>query len=379
LNGDFPSSSAHHCHLALSLSFASHIEEALLFRLITWQHTAIMSFTNTLISLLGLTRAAHAACSNFVIDDFSRPSPSGFNSLSTWTSDDDSMSSITLTGGILSFTPKSDNSSYFYETLDCYQAATKGYKALSLTVKGPKDASFMVEIQSKQACTDKEYKSQWVVISGLTGSTQTVSIALSSFPDANLDGITGFVWSTYSQVSSYQFSNLQFTCNEAISSSTPPISSTASTRSSVSASQSGSVSGTSASASASASASSTSSTVRAAGTSSSASSSSTTSARSSSVSPTSTPRNTSASSTGRVSNAQSGSTSRTSTSSSGLSTRASSTSSSTSGARSSSSSSTSSSSRRNSSSSSSTTSSTSRGRTSSSSSTSTTSSGTTSL
>ncbi|GKT85164.1 carbohydrate esterase family 4 protein [Colletotrichum tofieldiae] len=152
-----------------------------------------MSFINNLVSLLGLTGAAYAACSNVLIDDFSRPTPSGLNSLGTWTSDDDSMSNITLTGGILSFTPKPDSSSYFYETLACYQAATKGYKALSLTVKGPKDASFMVEIQSKQACTDKEYKSQWVVISGLTGSPQTVSIALSSFTDANLDGITGFL------------------------------------------------------------------------------------------------------------------------------------------------------------------------------------------
>ncbi|GKT50240.1 uncharacterized protein ColSpa_10421 [Colletotrichum spaethianum] len=196
-----------------------------------------MALTNTLLGLLGLTGATYAACSNLLIDDFSRQTPSGLNSLSSWTSDDNSMSSIVLANGVLSFTPKPDSSSYFYETLDCYRAATQGYKALSLTVKGPKDASFMVEIQTKQACTDKEYKSQWVVISGLTGSTQTVSIALSSFPDANLDGITGFVWSTYSQFSGYQFSNIQLTCNEGTTSSPLPISSTASIKSSLSASQ----------------------------------------------------------------------------------------------------------------------------------------------
>ncbi|KAK6219594.1 carbohydrate esterase family 4 protein [Colletotrichum tabaci] len=178
-----------------------------------------MFISNTLLGLLGLTIAVYAQCSNLLIDDFSRPTPSGFNNLTSWTSDDNSMSSIALAGGLLSFTPKPDHSSYFYETLPCYQATTQGYKALSLTVKGPKDASFMVEIQTKQACTDNEYQSQWVVIPGLTGSVQTVSISLSSFPGANLDGITGFVWSTYSQFSGYEFSNIGFTCNEEAASS----------------------------------------------------------------------------------------------------------------------------------------------------------------
>ncbi|KAK2006598.1 glycoside hydrolase/deacetylase [Colletotrichum eremochloae] len=173
-----------------------------------------MSFTNTFLRLLGLTGTAYAACSNLLIDDFSRSTPSGLNNLSSWTSDDGSMSSIALSSGVLSFTPNSDSSSYFYETLGCYQAASRGYKALSLTVKGPKDASFVVEIQSKQACTDQKYKSQWVVVSGLTGSTQTVSIALSSFTGASLDGIVGFVWSSYTRISDYQFSNIQLTCNE---------------------------------------------------------------------------------------------------------------------------------------------------------------------
>ncbi|WQF80044.1 hypothetical protein CDEST_05058 [Colletotrichum destructivum] len=178
-----------------------------------------MFISNTLLGLLGFTIAVYAQCSNLLIDDFSRPTPSGFNNLTSWTSDDNSMSSIALAGGSLSFTPKPDHSSYFYETLPCYQAATQGYKALSLTVKGPKDASFMVEIQTKQACTDNEYQSQWVIISGLTGSVQAVSISLSSFPGANLDGITGFVWSTYSQFSGYEFSNVRFTCNEEAASS----------------------------------------------------------------------------------------------------------------------------------------------------------------
>ncbi|KAK1995171.1 glycoside hydrolase/deacetylase [Colletotrichum falcatum] len=203
-----------------------------------------MSFSITFLRLLGLTGAAYAACSNLLIDNFSRSSPSGLNNLSSWTSDDGSMSSIALASGVLSFTPKSDPPSYFYETLGCYQAASRGYKALSLTVRGPKDASFMLEIQSKQACTDQEYRSQWVAISGLTGSTQTISIALSSFPDANLNGIVGFVWSTYTQISNYHFSNIQLTCSESTgtssdTSTTPSSASSTSTSGNISASPTG--------------------------------------------------------------------------------------------------------------------------------------------
>ncbi|KAK1594479.1 uncharacterized protein LY79DRAFT_512629 [Colletotrichum navitas] len=201
-----------------------------------------MSLANKFLRLLGLTGAAYAACSSLLIDDFSRSSPSGLNNLSSWTSDDGSMTNIALTSGVLSFTPKPDPPSYFYETLGCYQVASGGYKALSLTVKGPKGASFMVEIQSKQACSDKEYKSQWVAVSGLTGSSQTISIALSSFAGASLDGIVGFVWSGYTQISDYHFSNIQLTCNEATSSSP---SSTLATGISISAPQSAPISSSS--------------------------------------------------------------------------------------------------------------------------------------
>ncbi|KAH0419686.1 hypothetical protein CcaCcLH18_14323 [Colletotrichum camelliae] len=152
----------------------------------------------TLLRLLGLAGAAQAACSNLVIDNFSRSTVSGSNNLDAWTSEDTSMSKVAISKGILSFTPKTDSSSYYYETLGCVKAATQGYNALSLTVKGPKDASMMLEIQTKASCGDDNYNSQWVQIKGLTGSTQNISIALSSFTNANLDAVSAFVWSTYS-------------------------------------------------------------------------------------------------------------------------------------------------------------------------------------
>ncbi|EQB53241.1 hypothetical protein CGLO_07056 [Colletotrichum gloeosporioides Cg-14] len=149
-----------------------------------------MSFT--LLRLLGLAGAAQAACSNLVIDNFSRSTVSGSNNLDAWTSEDTSMSKAAINKGILSFTPKTDSSSYYYETLGCVKAATQGYNALSLTVKGPKDASMMLEIQTKASCADDNYNSQWVQINGLTGSTQNISIALSSFTNANLDAVSAF-------------------------------------------------------------------------------------------------------------------------------------------------------------------------------------------
>ncbi|OHF03373.1 hypothetical protein CORC01_01426 [Colletotrichum orchidophilum] len=173
-----------------------------------------MSPNSKLLGLFSLAATAQAACSNFLIDDFSRSSASGINKLDSWTSDDGSMAKIAISSGALTFTPKADTTSYFYETLGCVKAATNGYKALSLTINGPKDASMLLEIQSRATCSDDTYKSQWVTISGLTGSAQTVTIPLSSFTEANLDAITGFVWSTYSQFSSYQFDNLQFVCND---------------------------------------------------------------------------------------------------------------------------------------------------------------------
>ncbi|KAK1456889.1 hypothetical protein CMEL01_16246 [Colletotrichum melonis] len=186
-----------------------------------------MSPASKFLGLFSLVATAQAACSNFIIDDFSRSSVGGVNKLNSWTSDDNSMSKIAITNGALTFTPKADTTSYFYETLGCVKAATQGYKALSLSITGPKDASMLLEIQSRTSCSDNTYKSQWVTISGLTGSQQTVTISLSSFTEANLDAITGFVWSTYSQFSSYSFDNLQFLCNDATSPSTPatPISS----------------------------------------------------------------------------------------------------------------------------------------------------------
>ncbi|KAF2748604.1 carbohydrate esterase family 4 protein [Sporormia fimetaria CBS 119925] len=166
----------------------------------------------------GLVSGVSAACSGpLKIDDFSRWS-SNTNSLNSWTSDDGSMTSISASGGILSFTPKA--SSYFYENIPCQAASSDGYNSLQFTVKGPAGGSITLEIQTKSSCSASTYTSHWYGVTGLTGSTQTVTIPLSSFAGANANAITAFVWSGFSGTAGWQMSNVQLGCGSTSPSST---------------------------------------------------------------------------------------------------------------------------------------------------------------
>ncbi|KAI5921699.1 glycosyl hydrolase [Camillea tinctor] len=158
-----------------------------------------------------LSTAVNAACSaNAVIDDFSQWS-SNTNSLGSWTSDDGSMTSISSSGNLLSFIPNAN--SYLYETFECNQALGNGYNAISFGIKGPAKATLDLEIQTKTSCSSSGDTSKYVTIDGLTGSKQTITIPFSSFPGANADGITAFVWSGFSSTGSeWQLGDIQLVC-----------------------------------------------------------------------------------------------------------------------------------------------------------------------
>jgi hypothetical protein len=121
------------------------------------------------------------------------------------------MQSISATSGKLKFTPKSDGSSYFYETFTCIAASTNGYNALVFPLKGPAGGSLTVEIQTSTSCSAMAYTSKFYTLSGLTGSTQTVTIPLSSFNGANLAAIKAFLWSGFS-TGSYELGQTSFVC-----------------------------------------------------------------------------------------------------------------------------------------------------------------------
>ena len=121
------------------------------------------------------------------------------------------MSSISASGGILSFKPKSG--AYFYESFACQQASSNGYNSVSFSVKGPAKGSLTLEIQTKASCSATSYTSKYVSVTGLTGSTQTVTIPLSQFSGANANAITSFVWSGFSSnTATWQLSNIAFGC-----------------------------------------------------------------------------------------------------------------------------------------------------------------------
>jgi hypothetical protein len=169
--------------------------------------------TSTLIGLAAaFSTHVYAACQSATkIDDFAKWSTNA-NSLGEWTSDDGSMSSISASNGVLSFKPKSG--SYFYETFPCQAASSKELGALQFTIKGPSKGSVVVELQTKDSCSAGSYKSYYTQLTGLTGSTQTVTIPFTDFAGANANAITGIVWSGFSSTTTtWTLSKIDLACS----------------------------------------------------------------------------------------------------------------------------------------------------------------------
>lgn len=177
-------------------------------------------------NLIGLTAAfasqAYAACTaSTKVDDFSKWS-SNTNSLGQWTSDDGTMATISASNGVLSMKPKTD--AYFYETFPCQAAKSKELGSLQFTIKGPSKGSVVVELQTQSSCSASSYSSYYYQVSGLTGSTQTITIPFKDFQGANADAITGIVWSGFSSTSTtWQLSKIDFACAGGSSGSTSSV------------------------------------------------------------------------------------------------------------------------------------------------------------
>ncbi|KAI1822253.1 hypothetical protein F4861DRAFT_407827 [Xylaria intraflava] len=157
---------------------------------------------------------ATACKGNLLIDNFSSWS-TGVNTLGDSTGDDATLTATNTTGGILTFTPKA--SSYLYETFPCTDTVTSGYDSITFTIKGPRAASVSLELQTKTNCSATAYQSSYYTVNGLTGSTQNITIPLSSWAGANLKGVTGLVWYGFSEGLTgtdhvWQLDNLQLHC-----------------------------------------------------------------------------------------------------------------------------------------------------------------------
>ena len=123
------------------------------------------------------------------------------------------MTSISASNGVLSFNPK-DVNSYYYESFPCVQAKSQGYGGIQFTISYPAGSGFTLEVQSKANCNDENYNSEWFEISGLSGTQQVVTMDLGVYQEANLDGIVGFVFATFTKTGRYTLSDFKFVCGD---------------------------------------------------------------------------------------------------------------------------------------------------------------------
>ena len=116
------------------------------------------------------------------------------------------MTSISAASNKLSFTPKQN--SYFYTTFDCINAPTQGLGAVKFDIKGPAGSSLTLELQSSSSCASSAYQSSFHTVTGLTGSTQTITVPLSTFSGLNAGALKAIVWSAFSGTGGMYYSLL---------------------------------------------------------------------------------------------------------------------------------------------------------------------------
>ncbi|KAK7981742.1 carbohydrate esterase family 4 protein [Apiospora saccharicola] len=165
-----------------------------------------------------IRRQGQACAAALVIDDFSKWAENT-NSLDGATSDDGTMNATSVDGGVLTFTPSETVESYIYEQFGCTTALAQGYDTLSFDIKGPEAASVSVEIQTQANCDPgtTEYNSTYFTVDGLSGTLETIHVPLNSWPDANLNGVIGFLWYGFSKGLTgndtvWQLDNIQLLC-----------------------------------------------------------------------------------------------------------------------------------------------------------------------
>lgn len=116
----------------------------------------------------------------------------------------------------LTFTTSS--ASYFYTTFACEAATTDKYTSLTFPVKGPAGAQFTIELQTSSSCATTAYTSYFSTVTALTGSTQTITVPLSSFTGANLNAIRGIVFEGFSVAGAWELGQTSLVCSAGSSS-----------------------------------------------------------------------------------------------------------------------------------------------------------------
>ncbi|CZR68593.1 probable deacetylase [Phialocephala subalpina] len=171
-----------------------------------------MKFLSAGLLALSWVSAARAACSsNLLIDNYSNYA-NNLNSLGQWTSDDGTTIGLKADTVNKKITFTSQASSYFYTTFACEKATTDGYNALTFPIKGPAGASFTIELQTSSSCSTTAYTSYYTTLTGVTGSTQTYTVLLSSFAGANLNAIQSILFESFSVNGAWEIGQTQLVC-----------------------------------------------------------------------------------------------------------------------------------------------------------------------
>ncbi|KAI0538070.1 hypothetical protein GGR58DRAFT_318522 [Xylaria digitata] len=155
---------------------------------------------------------------HLLIDDFTTWL-NGENTLKGATSDDATLNATNTGGGILTFTPNHQDTSYIYEQFECVDTDALGYESISFTIKGPQAASVSLELQTQANCSATEYQSYYYTVDGLSGSLETITVPLSNWANASLEGIVGFVWYGFSAGrtgadNEWQLDDFQLLCSD---------------------------------------------------------------------------------------------------------------------------------------------------------------------
>ncbi|KAF4634245.1 hypothetical protein G7Y89_g3861 [Cudoniella acicularis] len=186
-----------------------------------------ISISSAAILALSWASAARAACSaNLLVDNYSNYA-NHLNTLGQYTSDDGSIPTLAVDHTNKQITFTSTSASYFYTTFACEQATTDKYNAITFSLKGPAGALFTLELQTSTTCS-AAYTSTYYQVSGVTGSTQTFTVPLSSFTGANLNAIQGLVFESFTVNGAWAIGAIQLVCPAAGSGSATTKASTSS-------------------------------------------------------------------------------------------------------------------------------------------------------
>ncbi|KAJ6441422.1 Chitin deacetylase-like protein 10 [Purpureocillium lavendulum] len=158
-----------------------------------------------LVAAAYIAVAAAAVCSSdLLVDDFTNSFTTHRNNL-----DDGSMASMSASGGILSFTPKSG--AYYYETFPCQALQTDSYSHIQFDIKAPASGAAMTAtLKWASSCSVTTGTKTSFRVTGLTGAWQNLRIPLTSFSGANLNAALSLIIESFSLNQQWQLDKIHY-------------------------------------------------------------------------------------------------------------------------------------------------------------------------